>query len=202
MKKDTTKTHSDTEPIVIQRRPVGRPPGRKDSAPRKRKDVVINQYNCEKVDPGDNSRYLGHALTIASQPLIDLNNIDEVKDRIDWYFNFCFEKDMKPTVAGFCSALNVNKQTLQNWRQGKFRDESYQNLILQAYEIMEQLWEHYMLNGKINPVSGIFLGKNLWGYADKQEMVVTPNATTTVEAMDQKVIEAKYAELPPIDDED
>jgi hypothetical protein len=40
---------------------------------------------------------------------------------------------------------------------------------------MELLWENYMQNGKINPVSGIFLGKNNFGYQDKQEMVITPN---------------------------
>jgi hypothetical protein len=41
--------------------------------------------------------------------------------------------------------------------------------------MMENLWENYMQNGKINPVSGIFLGKNNFGYQDKQEMVITPN---------------------------
>ena len=40
---------------------------------------------------------------------------------------------------------------------------------------MENMWENYMQNGKINPVSGIFLGKNNFGYQDKQEMVLTPN---------------------------
>jgi hypothetical protein len=40
---------------------------------------------------------------------------------------------------------------------------------------MEQLWENYMQNGKINPVSGIFLGKNHYGMQDKTEYVVTPN---------------------------
>ena len=32
-----------------------------------------------------------------------------------------------------------------------------------------------MNSGKINPVSGIFLGKNNFGYQDKTEYVVTPN---------------------------
>ena len=39
---------------------------------------------------------------------------------------------------------------------------------------MENLWENYMQNGKINPVSGIFLGKNNFGYQDKTEHVLTP----------------------------
>jgi hypothetical protein len=53
-----------------------------------------------------------------------------------------------------------------------------------------------MLNGKINPVSGIFLSKNLfYGYSDKQEVVLTPN-NPLGETRDPKEIEAKYAELP------
>ena len=35
----------------------------------------------------------------------------------------------------------------------------------------------YMQNGKINPVSGIFLMKNNLGYTDKQEVIVTPKKT-------------------------
>ena len=195
IKNDTTFT--EEEPIIIEKRPPGNP----KLKPRKKREDQKN-FGQEYVEPGDNSRFLGHALTIARQPMVDLNDINAVKERIDWYFNFCYENDIKPTVAGFCSALNITRNTLMNWRNGKFRDESYQSVILRSYDIMEQLWEHYMLNGKINPVSGIFLGKNLWtGYSDRQDFVVTPN-TTTVEVVDQKLIEAKYAELPPIDDEE
>ena len=60
--------------------------------------------------------------------------------------------------------------------------------------MLEALWEDYMQNGKINPVSGIFLGKNNFGYLDKQEYVVTPN--TGYQTMSPEVIAAKYDELP------
>ena len=36
--------------------------------------------------------------------------------------------------------------------------------IKKAYDFLGNLWENYMQNGKINPVSGIFLGKNNFGY--------------------------------------
>jgi hypothetical protein len=49
------------------------------------------------------------------------------------------------------------------------------DLIKKAYFLMENLWEQYMLNGKVNPVTGIFLGKNNFGYQDKTEYVLTPN---------------------------
>jgi hypothetical protein len=80
------------------------------------------------------------------------------------------------------------------WRNGTFRANTHQAIILEAYALMENLWEDYMQNGKINPVSGIFLGKNNFGYADKQEYVLTPNQQQ--EDVDPKLIEEKYAELP------
>jgi hypothetical protein len=51
-----------------------------------------------------------------------------------------------------------------------------------------------MQNGKINPVSGIFLGKNNFGYQDKQEYVLTPNQQNS--DTDPETIAAKYEELP------
>jgi hypothetical protein len=155
----------------------------------------LQNFGQEYVEPGDNSKYLGHAMTIARMPLVDLNDINAVSERIDWYFAHCFNNDMKPTVSGLCNSLKISRQTLMTWRQGRYRDGSYQAVVLEAYSLMEELWEHYMQNGKINPVSGIFLGKNNFGYADKQEMVVTPN-TGAPEAIDAATIEAKYAELP------
>lgn len=50
-----------------------------------------------------------------------------------------------------------------------------------------------MQNGKINPVSGIFLMKNNMGYQDKQEFVLTPNnqlgEATSPEELQQKYLE-------------
>ena len=68
------------------------------------------------------------------------------------------------------------------------------DIINEVYDSLEVLWESYMTNGKINPVSGIFLGKNNFGYQDKQEYVVTPNTMTNDTPVD--VIEAKYDALP------
>jgi hypothetical protein len=68
------------------------------------------------------------------------------------------------------------------------------DIINEVYDSLEVLWEGYMANGKINPVSGIFLGKNNFGYTDKQEYVVTPNTLSQETSPD--VIEAKYEELP------
>lgn len=183
----------------IVKRPVGRP--RKNPTPdseivttKTKKSLPPTAFGQDQCEPGDNSKYLGHALTIARMPLVDLNDINAVEERIDWYFEHCFNNDMKPTVSGFCNALKINRSTLMQWRNGTFRADTHQAVILAKYALMEELWENYMQNGKINPVSGIFLGKNNYGYTDKQEYVLTPNHQQ--ETIDPAVIEAKYAELP------
>jgi hypothetical protein len=74
--------------------------------------------------------------------------------------------------------------------------------IKKAYEYMELLWENYMQNGKINPVSGIFLGKNNFGYQDKTEHVITPTINSDADYSTED-IRKRYltdsATIPTID---
>ena len=156
-----------------------------------------NNFPTTQLDtePGDNTKYLNLAMTVMNLPPIDIADVNQVRQRINEYLSLCSTSDMKPTVKGFCNALKIGRSTLFDWKRGNFRADTHQAVICEAYDLLEELWENYMQNGKINPVSGIFLGKNNFGYQDKQEHVITPN-TKEVEAADPLVIEAKYAELP------
>ena len=157
----------------------------------------VPPQNQIMVEPGDNAKYLSHALMIAKLPPIDHTDVKQVEQRITDYFMLCAENDLKPTSAGFCMAIGVSKGTISNWRNGVYRADTHQAVICKGYDVLDALWQDYMMNGKVNPVSGIFLGKVLFGYRDAQEIVVTPNAQN--ETVDVKVIEAKYAELPEIE---
>ena len=160
---------------------------------RNRPDLA--NFGQENVLDGDNSKFLSHALAVRDLPEIDTSDPVQVKQRINEYFALCVANDIKPSVKGFLNALRIAKSTLWEWRNGGYRAGTHQAIICEAYDVLEALWEDYMQNGKINPVSGIFLGKNNFGYQDKQEYVVTPN-TNSVQAIDVNTIEAKYAELP------
>ena len=156
----------------------------------------LQRWGEEHVEPGDNSRYLRHALTTFGMPPIDISDENQVEERILWYFNHCGIYDMKPTVNGMCNALGIHRDTLHEWKTGQSRRNSrHQEIVLRAYRVMEELWEDYMLNGKVNPVSGIFLGKNFFNMRDQQEVVLTPNQQRYDEE-DLATIEAKYKELP------
>lgn len=149
---------------------------------------------------GDNAKYLTHAMVVMEQPPIDISNPQEVEARIKWYFAHCVNSDMKPTVSGMCNALGIHRNTLYDWKMGNNRKGTHQEVALRAYSVLEELWEDYMLNGKVNPVAGIFLGKNLFQYKDQQEYVVTPNTGSIPDAIDAATLESKYAELPDSED--
>lgn len=174
-----------------------------DLTPKKKRNRPdLANYGQEYIQPGDNSKYIRHARAALDLPPIDIAKAEQVEERLDWYFDHCITNDMKPTVNGMCNALGIHRDTLHTWRTGEYRPDSHQAVILRAYRVLEELWEDYMMNGKINPVSGIFLAKNLFGgYSDKQELVLTPNQTQLSDA-DTATIEAKYAELPDVDGED
>ena len=156
------------------------------------------KFGLENVQPGDNSKFIAHALRVQAMPPIDYSDPVQVERRIGEYFQLCFENDMKPSATGFRMAIGVSKQTISSWRSGEYREGTHQEVIIRGYNMLEALWEDYMQNGKINPVAGIFLGKNNWGYRDQQDVVVTPN--TQIETIDVATIEEKYAELPDVED--
>ena len=161
------------------------------------------------VNPGDNSRYIQNNLEIMNLPSIDLNDPDQVRDRCNEYFQIRYRQDMKPTVAGLAMALGINRRTLWALVNNQLVGGTYRmeldprslDWVKKAYAFMELQWEDYMQNGKINPVSGIFLGKNNYGYRDQQEVVVTPNTGAASDTPSEE-IEKKYLDSVVTDPEE
>lgn len=147
---------------------------------------------------GDNNKYTTFALAIMQLPKIDHKDPQQLRNRVVEYFQLCADHDMKPGVAAVGLAIGLDRRRLWEIRSGSSRNGSIpqecKDIINSVYDSLEVLWEGYMTSGKINPVSGIFLGKNNFGYQDKQEYVVTPNTLSQDTPVD--VIEAKYDELP------
>jgi hypothetical protein len=115
-------------------------------------------------------------------PPIDLHDPKQVNNRLNEFFTIHAEADMKPTVSGMGMALGLDRRRLWEIKTGNYHTSKElselptptTDSIKKAYEYMELLWENYMQNGKINPVSGIFLGKNNFGYVDRQEFIAAP----------------------------
>lgn len=161
-----------------------------------------------RVEDGDNTKYLMANVELMNMTDIDIKDPDAVRQRINDYFKLYATYDMKPTVAGLGMALGLDRRRLWEIKTGNHTTSTpklpleVEDSIKKAYKLMENLWETYMNSGKINPVSGIFLGKNNFGYQDKTEYVLTPNQQQASD-YDADDIRKRYlsdATIPTIED--
>lgn len=166
----------------------------KGKRPNKSKEMSV------QATPEENSRYVAHVLESFRLPPIDLNDPKQVQDRIEWYFKHCVEDGMKPTVAGICNALKIDRQTFYRWGAEKSRsgNSEYSHMVKNAKATIMELWEQYASDGKVNPVTFIFLMKNHHNYSDRQEIEITPSAPLG-DQKDMKELEAQYRDSVPID---
>ena len=168
----TNKNNDDVVKEVVEVKPKKKPRGKN-----------IGETLAPVTEPGDNAKYIGVSLQLFNLPTIDLHKPEQVQERLNEYFDIHVKADLKPTVAGMAMALGIDRRRLWEIKTGTPTSNHWvENLptltkdsIKKAYDFLETLWENYMHNGKINPVSGIFLAKNNFGYQDKQDIVVTPN---------------------------
>lgn len=156
---------------------------KKRCKPRGGNSPVIGN-NGLMTEPGDTAHYLNLNMELMKLPDIDKHNVEEVQTRIAEIFEIFAKYDTKPTVSGMALALGMSRQTLSAIAHDKpvggngyeaALPQDVADSIKKAYNILESLWENYMTNGKINPVSGIFLAKNNFNYRDQTETVITPN---------------------------
>ena len=180
--KETEKVSEKDKETVSGRKktPAKKPKGK----PRGGNSPVIGN-NGLMLEEGDNAKFMQVQLALFNMPNIDMDNVEEVQQRLSDYFTLYTERDMKPTVAGMAVALNGHSRqwlhsVVNNAPTGgagytaALRPE-VADTIKKAYILLENLWETYMSAGKVNPVAGIFLGKNNYKYQDKTEYVLTPN---------------------------
>lgn len=175
---------------------TGRPKGSKDLAPRPSRAGTPGAFTRESFqakDEGKTAQFLRFALEGYNLPPVDISDPKQVEDRILYYFQRCIDEDHRPGVVGLCNYLGIDKQTWYNWLNGTYRASGHLDLAKRAHLMMETMWEDYMLNGQINPVTGIFMGKNHYGYQDKQEVVVSPK-NPAEEGSTPEEIRARYVE--------
>ena len=166
----------------------------------KRKRPDLSEKQTVQTEPGDNRKYILHSLRLADLPKVNLTSVEEVTQRIKVYFTICAEDDMKPSVAGLALAMDIDRRYLWEIREGKKgKTPEVADTLKKAMKILDLQMVDYMQNGKINPVSGIFLMKNNFGYADKQEVILTPNSPLG-DTKDQKELEERYLDSVVDDD--
>lgn len=134
-----------------------------------------------KGDHGENRAYLDFAMEGVNLPEIDVSDPQQVLERCSLYFSRCSEEGLRPGIAAMCVWIGINRTRWQKWVSGEEFKTTHYALCNKINGIFDAQMEAYMQNGKINPVSGIFIMKNNYGYKDEQEHKVEAKDTSIQE---------------------
>ena len=94
------------------------------------------------------------------------NDVKEVEEKINAYFNYCEEKEKPYTMSGLAYYLGISRQTLVNYSN----QNQFFNTIKKARDrVQMQLEENALLN-KANPTFTIFNLKNNFDWKDSNEV--------------------------------
>lgn len=93
-------------------------------------------------------------------------NVEEVKSKIDAYFNYCEEKEKPYTMSGLAYYLEIDRRTLLNYS----KNEEFFPLIKKARDKVQMQLEENALSNKANPTFTIFNLKNNFDWKDKVEV--------------------------------
>ena len=164
-----------------------------DKVPRKKRTDL--GYH---IEPADVASITAFNTQWRDLPKVPLDDREAVENRINEYFAACIQYGMRPGVSGLCAALGISRQTWWHWGSGMKRD--YKDLVEATRAVLEANWEQMLLQGKIHPVSGIFIGKNYFGMKDASEIAVSSSTrrddilgeSKDVEALQRKYLEKAY----------
>ena len=146
------------------------------------------------------------ALDVFQARTPDLHNPEEVRNAIVNYFTSCQRNHTRPGNLGLYAALGMSRQDYNDVIRGKNKSKVSPDcidILKKAVIAIGQYREGLALEGKINPVTYIFMGKNYDGLQDQTQIEVTaqpgPAASMTPEEIARQIekdipIDAEYTE--------
>ena len=109
------------------------------------------------------------------------NDVKEVEEKINAYFNYCEEKEKPYTMSGLAYYLGISRQTLVNYsNQDQFFDT-----IKKARDRVQMQLEENALSNKANPTFTIFNLKNNFDWKDSNEVKTNVEITKLDELLNE-----------------
>ena len=105
--------------------------------------------------------------------VVDLHDVDSVHDAIVGYFQTCQRNGLRPGNLGLYAALGMSRQDYNNVVTGKSKSKASPaciDMIKKATRAIGAYREGLALEGKINPITYIFMGKN-YDYLDEKSTI-------------------------------
>lgn len=151
-------------------------------------------YIISETKLDENAAIIGNAIVSLDLPPVDLTNEEQIGDRLREYLEFCQNTGKMPHIVGMANWMGINKENLSAWKRGEYVTPARKEVIDRIMGVFEEILVDYFQQNKINVAAGIFLLKNMFGYKDQQDVVITPN-NPLGEAATNSDLAAKYIDV-------
>ena len=120
------------------------------------------------------------------------NSVEELEEQLMEYFKLCDETATIPTITAIATWLHCSRELI--YRHANDENSPFHDTLKNVINICHTSLENGAVDGKVNSVVYIFMGKNYFDLEDSKNITVTPATSSTTnsqETMDaiQKQIE-------------
>ena len=139
---------------------------------------------------------------MAQRQKIDLDSIDDVRQRTDDFFRACEDAAVVPTFLGLCVSFGYSREGLYRYLRVHSNSETAQFIELVRETLADALIAS-SLTRTTDAATSIFALKNLHGFSDKIEVApVVEKSGPLGELQDKKELEARILGTVCLEDEE
>ena len=121
-------------------------------------------------------------------------SVEQLNKDISEFLDLCYKTTTIPTVVGLATWLGCSRDTIYAHANDSRSPFSYS--IKNFIDLCHMSLENGAIDGKVNPVTYIFMGKNYFGLSDSKDIKVSatndsssPNAQETASALRKQLEE-------------
>ena len=149
-------------------------------------NVLDTSAQIDKERKDANDRHIRHIEYLSALPRIDWT-AEAIGERTYEYLEKCKEDGVRVNLSAYALALGTTPDGLNELVGDKRLTNETRAAFLKGISMVEAIMIEMMMEQRINPVTGIFLLKNHFGYKDQSEISFKGHIET-----DKKTLQAKY----------
>lgn len=122
------------------------------------------------------------------------NSVEELEKELSDFFSLCEKTDTVPTITCIATWLHCSRDTIYSHANNP--NSPFSDILKNVINICHASLENGAIDGKVNSVVYIFMGKNYFSLEDNKNITVTPtdsktslNAPETMEAIQKQLEE-------------
>ena len=106
------------------------------------------------------------------------DSVEELEKELSDFFSLCEKTDTVPTITGIATWLHCSRDTIYSHANNP--NSQFSDVLKNVINICHASLENGAIDGKVNSVVYIFMGKNYFSLEDNKNITVTPSQNSTL----------------------